>query len=137
MYPMKKYIFKSWDKTSPSLKLKTVFSSLIHSPLYSISTTSLQVLLIFLLCHVIYFHHLSLPYSYFPLIKISVSCLIVLLYCLPSQITICAFSISYSLVQLFFCIKIISYSISINSQTLNTYSMGSVSILPWHSCPQS
>lgn len=42
-----------------------------------------------------------------------------------------------SLVQLFFCIKIISYSISINSQTLNTYSMGSASILPLHSCPQS
>lgn len=46
-------------------------------------------------------------------------------------------SISHPLVQLFFSIKIISYSILINSQIVNIYSMGSASVLPILSCPQS
>lgn len=136
MYSMKKYIFKSWDKTSPSLKLKTVFSSLIHSLLYSICTTSLQILLIFLLCHVIYFYHLFLPYSHFPLWRFHAWLFWSIVFLLKSPYMHLV-SISHPLVQLFFCIKIISYSILINSQIVNIYSMGSVSILPIHSCPQS
>lgn len=135
---MKKYIFKSRDKTSPSLKPKTVFSSLIHSLLYSICTISLQILLTNLLCHVMYFHHWCLPNSLFPLLRFLFHAWLFwsLVFLLKSPYMHLV-SISCPLIQLFFCIKIISCSILVNSQTVNIYGMGSASILPLHSCLQS